>query len=64
MIRNKAEYEEAVRRVAEQKQRLDEQRKALEAMGLSAEEVKRATDPIRSFHLRLEEEVASYESRN
>ena len=30
-------------------------------MGLTASEIKRATDPIQSFHLQLEEEVQSYE---
>jgi ribosome-binding protein aMBF1 (putative translation factor) len=61
MIRNEAEYKEAVKRVNEEKRRLDEQRKRLEEMGLGPQEIKRAIDPIRSFHLQLEEEVASYE---
>lgn len=61
MIRNEAEYKEAVKRVNEEKRRLDEQRKRLEEMGLGPQDVKRAIDPIRSFHLQLEEEVASYE---
>lgn len=61
MIRNEAEYKEAVRRIGEEKQRLGEQRKHLQSMGLTAAQVKRAIDPIRSFHLQLEEEVASYE---
>ena len=61
MIRNEAEYKEAVKRVAEEKRRLEEQRKSLVGMGLSADQVKRAIDPIRSFHLQLQEEVASYE---
>ena len=33
----------------------------LKKMGLTASEIKRATDPILSFHLQLEEEVQSYE---
>lgn len=61
MIRNEAEYKEAVKRVGEEKRRLEEQRKSLEGMGLSADQVKRAIDPIRSFHLQLKEEVDSYE---
>lgn len=61
MIRNEAEYREAVKRVAEEESRLDAQSDALRAMGLTCEQVKRATDPIRSFHLQLAEEVASYE---
>lgn len=61
MIRNEAEYKEAVKRVEEEKQRLAEHCKALEAMSLTADQIKRAIDPIRSFHLQLQEEVASYE---
>jgi hypothetical protein len=61
MIRNDTEYKEAVKRVSEEKQRLEEQRARLKQMGLTEEEVKRAIDPIHSFHLQLEEEVASYE---
>ena len=33
----------------------------LEAAGLTAEEVERALDPLRSFHLQLAEEIESYE---
>lgn len=61
MIRNEAEYREAVGRIAEEKQRLAAQERTLVSMGLGPDEVKRAIDPIRSFHLQLEEEVASYE---
>lgn len=61
MIRSESEYKEAVKRVAEEKRRLEEQRKSLKGMGLTPDQVKRAIDPIRSFHLQLEEEVASYE---
>jgi DNA-directed RNA polymerase specialized sigma subunit len=61
MIRSEAEYKEAVRRIAEEKQRLAEQKSSLEAMQLGPEEVKRALDPMRSFHLQLEEEVEAYE---
>jgi len=61
MIRNESEYKEAVKRITEEKQRLAEQRKTLEALGLTPEQIKRALDPIRSFHLQLEEEVISYE---
>lgn len=61
MIRNENEYREAVARLAEEKKRIDAQKAELGKMGLSADEVKRALDPIRSFHLQLEEEVQSYE---
>jgi len=61
MIRNENEYQEAVRRLREEQERLAEHRKRLEEMGLAADEVKRALDPLRSFHEQLSEEVESYE---
>lgn len=61
MIRNEAEYQEALSRLEEERQRLDEHRARLAGMGLVDEELKRALDPLRSFHLQLEEEVQSYE---
>jgi hypothetical protein len=61
MIRSEAEYQEAVARLAEERRRLGEQRKRLRAMGLSEAEVKRGVDPMLAFHLRLAEEVESYE---
>jgi len=61
MIRNDGEYQEAVARLEEERIRLDEQRKQLEASGLSPDQIKRAVDPMESFHLQLAEEVESYE---
>ncbi len=61
MIRNEAEYQEALARLNDERQRLDTHRVRLVEMGLSDEELKRALDPLRSFHLQLEEEVQSYE---
>jgi DNA-binding XRE family transcriptional regulator len=61
MIRNESEYQEAVRRLEEERRRLDEHRARLKAMKLTAPELKRALDPLRSFHLQLKEEVDSYE---
>jgi ribosome-binding protein aMBF1 (putative translation factor) len=61
MIRNDKEYEEAVRRLTDEKQRLGQQKAKLKEMNLSADEIKRALDPMRSFHLQLAEEVESYE---
>lgn len=61
MIRNEAEYQEALSRIAEERRRLDEHRAHLVGLGLDEEELKRALDPLRSFHLQLEEEVQSYE---
>ncbi|MFP4105918.1 MAG: helix-turn-helix domain-containing protein [Phycisphaerae bacterium] len=61
MIRNEKEYREAVQRLADEKDRLTQRRTALEKADLSAEEIKRVLDPMRSFHLQLKEEVESYE---
>jgi DNA-directed RNA polymerase specialized sigma subunit len=61
MIRNESEYKEAVARLEEERNRLDEQRKHLKASGLSPAQIKRAVDPMVSFHLQLAEEVESYE---
>jgi DNA-binding XRE family transcriptional regulator len=61
MIRNESEYREAVERIGQEKQRLARQEAELKAMGLGPAEVKRALDPMRSFHQQLVEEVASYE---
>jgi len=61
MIRNENEYQEAVKRVREEVQRLRDEKSKLESMDLSKEDIKRLLDPIRSFHEQLKEEVASYE---
>jgi DNA-directed RNA polymerase specialized sigma subunit len=61
MIRTESEYQEAVARLKEEQGRLDEQRKLLKASGLSPKQIKRAVDPMESFHLQLVEEVESYE---
>jgi len=61
MIRNENEYREAVQRLADEKQRIAHQKTELEKMDLAPDEVKRVLDPMRSFHLQLQEEVESYE---
>lgn len=61
MIRNESEYQEAHARLEEERKRLEEHRDRLAEMGLDEDELKRALDPLRSFHLQLEEEVQSYE---
>lgn len=61
MIRNEKEYREAVERIRQEKGRLARQEAELKMMGLGPAEIKRALDPMRSFHQQLEEEVASYE---
>jgi ribosome-binding protein aMBF1 (putative translation factor) len=61
MIRNENEYQEAVRRIEEERKRLAQHQAHLDKMGLAPEEVKRAIDPLRTFHEQLAEEVESYE---
>jgi DNA-directed RNA polymerase specialized sigma subunit len=60
MIRNENEYKEAVRRLQEEKKRLDDHRAHLEKIGLTGEELQRAIDPLTSFHQQFVEEVESY----
>ena len=61
MIRNDAEHKKAVDRIVAERTHLDALRKELEAKGLAPDEVKRALDPIQSFHMQLVEEVEAYE---
>lgn len=61
MIRNEAEYKLAVSRLKDERDRLADQRRRLAEMNLSEDEIKRVLDPVRSFHLQLDEEVQSYE---
>jgi DNA-binding XRE family transcriptional regulator len=61
MIRTETEYQEALKRLDAEQQRIGNQRAHLEQMGLKAKEIKRALDPILSFHLQLQEEVESYQ---
>jgi ribosome-binding protein aMBF1 (putative translation factor) len=61
MIRNETEYQEASVRLTDERNRLAEHRARLQEAGLSEDEIKRAIDPMESFHLQLKEEVESYE---
>ncbi len=61
MIRSETEYQEAIKRIGEEEERLRQQRAKLREMDLSRAEIKRAMDPVQSFHEQLKEEVASYE---
>jgi ribosome-binding protein aMBF1 (putative translation factor) len=61
MIRNEHEYHEAVTRLLAEAARLKEQEANLKQLGLGRAEIKRATDPVRSFHDQLREEIESYE---
>ncbi len=61
MIRNESEYQEAVRRLQDESERLSKHRERLSEMKLGKKEIKRALDPLISFHEQLVEEVDSYE---
>ena len=61
MIRNEQDYQAAVERLSDEQKRLKQQRTKLKELDLSKEEIKRAMDPLCSFHEQLKEEVASYE---
>jgi len=62
MIRTEAEYKRALRERDDQAERLKAQEQKLKEEGLSRTELKRAMDPLRSFHLDLIEEIQVYES--
>src|SRR5487761_2448743 len=61
MIRHETEYQEASKRLAEERSRLASLRLKLKDSGLDDEEIRRVIDPMESFHLQLREEVESYE---
>jgi hypothetical protein len=61
VIRNEREYREAVERVEQEKSRLAQHAKHLRSQGLTAGQIKKTMEPLRSFHAQLVEEVATYE---
>ncbi len=61
MIRNDSECNKAYARIKAEMGRIEQVRKGLIAEGLKPKEVKRALDPMLSFHLQLVEEVEAYE---
>jgi DNA-binding XRE family transcriptional regulator len=61
MIRNETEYQEAVKRVAEEKARLDRYAADWSGKGYGADEIAALREPLESFHLQLVEEIEYYE---
>jgi DNA-directed RNA polymerase specialized sigma subunit len=61
VIRSESEYQEALRRLTQDQKFAEEQRAALQARGLSREEIQRAMEPLLSFQAQLQDEVAWYE---
>ena len=62
MIRNEAEYQEALKRLEQDRGFASKQRVALTATGLASDEVERAMQPLISFQAQLSEEVEWYEN--
>ncbi len=62
MIRTETDYKRAVRERDEQAKRLKAQEQRLKKEGLGRAEMKRAMDPVRSFHQNLVEEIRVYEA--
>lgn len=62
MIRNEAEYQEARRRLEQDREVAERQRAALSAAGLPPEQVERAMQPLLSFQAQLAEEIEWYEN--
>jgi DNA-binding transcriptional regulator YiaG len=61
MIRTETEYQEALRRLQQDRQATEEQRVGLVVAGLTPEEVERGLEPLYAFHAQLAEEVEWYE---
>lgn len=61
MIRNEREYKEAVKRLDDERLRIEGYRARLKESKLPEDQVERLIEPIESFHLQLKEEVESYE---
>lgn len=61
MIKTEPAYKKALDKLKEDKVFIDTQRKTLEEMGLTQEQVEKALQPSISFHEQLKEEVAYYE---
>lgn len=61
MIRTEKEYKTAVKKIKEEKTRLQNEITRLQGEGFGVEEIKNLTDPIKCFHEQLVDEVDFYE---
>jgi DNA-binding XRE family transcriptional regulator len=61
MIRNETDYQEAVKRIAEEKARLDGYVADWKSKGYAVDEIAALREPLESFHLQLVEEIEYYE---
>ncbi len=62
MIRNEAEYQEALRRLQQDRDVAHRQREAFVRGGFAPEEVERGMEPLLSFQAQLAEEIEWYEN--
>jgi len=61
MIKTESEYQECLKRLKQDDEHIEEQKKALKKAGLKSDEIKRALEPSLSFNEQLKEEVEWYE---
>jgi hypothetical protein len=61
MVRTEAEYQEALRRLKQDREVAAQQRDALATAGLNLEEVERAMEPLLSFQAQRQDEASWYE---
>ncbi len=61
MIRNEKEYQEAIKRIEDERARFEEHAAAWKEQGFTDEQIAKLSEPLESFHLQLVEEVESYE---
>jgi DNA-binding Xre family transcriptional regulator len=61
MIRSEAEYREAVKRAKADQEYAAQQHAALIERGLTPDQVRRAMEPLLTFHAQLDDEIAWYE---
>ena len=61
MIRTDTEYQDAIKRLHQDRAVIEAQRAKLQGMRLTADEVERGIEPALSFHEQLREEVEVYE---
>lgn len=61
MIRTEKEYQDVLKRIANDKEVMKKQEERLKTLGLKGTDLKKAMEPITSFHLQLIEEAKWYE---
>jgi DNA-binding XRE family transcriptional regulator len=61
MIRNETEYQQAIARIDEERERFKNHAEAWKQQGFNPEQIAKLKEPLESFHRQLVEEVESYE---